>query len=790
MLLALAACNLPPVGPLAPTETPTATATATTTPTPTPSPTPVPAARLDQAEWALFVGDWTTALEAYQAALAAADDDEMAGAAQRGLGATHLRAGRFAEAEQALLAFVEGYGAHSQVADGWFLLGLARMLQENRQGAIEAFEQYLQAAPNQLDAYVHGRIGDMLRELDRPLEAIPHYQAAVEAPKLGGSLILQVKTGLAHFEAVQYAEALAAFDNVFAAASDDPTRATANFLAGRVLEAMGDPAGAHERYLDSFWNYPTANDSYSGLVRLVEQGVSVDSFQRGLVDYYAGAYEPALRAFNLAEPSNPTAALYYFRGLTLRQLVFYEDAVADFAYLIETYPEAPQWGDTWMEKGLTEWAYLGNREAAIASYVAFADAAPTHPRAAEALMTAGRVAERADQLQTAADLWWRLVENYSSSNLASEAAFDAGVVRYRLDQLEPAAAAFARSGELASGNQGRAAALFWSGKTAEAQGQLEAAGQAWQQAADADPTGFYSLRAEDRLADRGPFESTGVYNFQDDQEAARQEAEAWLRQTFTIDGPEPLTELEPAWLADPRIVRGQTFWRLGLYLEAKAEYESVRQEMAGDPEATYRLIHHLLERGLYHPAIFASRHVLDLAGLDDASTLQAPRYFNLIRFGVYYGDLILPAAAEQGFDPLFLLSVVRQESLFEGFATSFAEARGLMQVIPTTGAEIAAQLGWPPDYSSEDLYRPVVSVRFGSHYLALQRSLFEGDLVAALTAYNAGPGNALVWKETAPDDPDLYLEIVRLAEPQLYVRSIYEVYRIYQHLYVEPTNGS
>jgi len=62
--------------------------------------------------------------------------------------------------------------------------------------------------------------------------------------------------------------------------------------------------------------------------------------------------------------------------------------------------------------------------------------------------------------------------------------------------------------------------------------------------------------------------------------------------------------------------------------------------------------------------------------------------------------------------------------------------------------------------------------------------------VAALTAYNAGPGNALVWKEMAPDDPDLYLEIVRLAEPQLYVRSIYEVYRIYQHLYVEPTNGS
>jgi hypothetical protein len=40
-----------------------------------------------------------------------------------------------------------------------------------------------------------------------------------------------------------------------------------------------------------------------------------------------------------------------------------------------------------------------------------------------------------------------------------------------------------------------------------------------------------------------------------------------------------------------------------------------------------------------------------------------------------------------------------------------------------------------------------------------------------------------------PDDPDLYVEIVRIEQPQLYVRSIYEVYRIYQDLYVEPSAG-
>jgi soluble lytic murein transglycosylase len=166
--------------------------------------------------------------------------------------------------------------------------------------------------------------------------------------------------------------------------------------------------------------------------------------------------------------------------------------------------------------------------------------------------------------------------------------------------------------------------------------------------------------------------------------------------------------------------------------------------------------------------------------------MDAPVYFNYIRFGDYYGDLILPAAEEQGLDGLYVLSVVRQESLFEGFITSYADARGLMQVIPSTGQDIANKLGWPPDYSSTDLYRPIVSVRFGTDYLADQRDFFDGDLMAALSAYNAGPGNTIFWKEIAPDDPDLFLEIIRINQPQIYIKTIFEVFDIYSNLYVVP----
>jgi soluble lytic murein transglycosylase len=194
-------------------------------------------------------------------------------------------------------------------------------------------------------------------------------------------------------------------------------------------------------------------------------------------------------------------------------------------------------------------------------------------------------------------------------------------------------------------------------------------------------------------------------------------------------------------------------------------------------------LNYLADLGLYRSAVLAARQVLNLQGMDDAGTMNAPAYFNHIRFGSYYRDLILSVAQSQDFHPLFLFSVVRQESLYEGFVRSSAGARGLMQIIPSTGEDIATNLGWPVAYTSEDLYRPLVSITLGADYLDRQRDYFEGDLFAALAAYNAGPGNAAVWKDLSGGDPDLFLEIIRFDETRQYIKGIYEIFSIYRRLY-------
>jgi soluble lytic murein transglycosylase len=220
-------------------------------------------------------------------------------------------------------------------------------------------------------------------------------------------------------------------------------------------------------------------------------------------------------------------------------------------------------------------------------------------------------------------------------------------------------------------------------------------------------------------------------------------------------------------------------WELGLYAEAKRELEEVRQSYSHDVLATYQLALYFRDLGLYRSSILAADALLLLSG---QNVFEAPRFIARLSYPVYYQDLIRELADEYGYDPLLQFALVRQESLFESFIASHVGAQGLSQVMPATGEDIARSLGWP-DFSKEDLYLPYVGLAFGAYYLDRQLETFDGDVYAALSAYNAGPGNAARWVAAAPHDPDLYLETVDYPETRTYIERIYVGYTAYRWLY-------
>jgi soluble lytic murein transglycosylase len=398
-------------------------------------------------------------------------------------------------------------------------------------------------------------------------------------------------------------------------------------------------------------------------------------------------------------------------------------------------------------------------------------------------MSAARVTERDGRLEEAAQIWERVANEYSTDEQVPDALFLAGIARYRLADFSGALSLFQRDLLLSIGTEDIARAYLWIGKTQEQLGDKASAEKSWQQAQLADPSGYYSLRAQDILLKREEFASPPSINLDIDMANERKEAEIWLRLTFGLPADTDLSG--PGTLAqDARFIRGTELWEMGMYDEARREFESLRESVQLNAIDSFRLANHLLDIGLYRTAIFAAREVLTLAGLESQSaSLSAPAYFNHVRYGLYYRELILPEEERYGLDPLFMFSVIRQESLFEGFVRSAAGAHGLMQIIQPTGAQIAGELNWPPGYSEEDLYRPNVSVRFGTYYLDKNRDLLGGSIYGTLAAYNAGPGNALVWKELAGDDPDLLLEIIRFQETRDYIRFIYEIYNTYRSIY-------
>ncbi len=326
----------------------------------------------------------------------------------------------------------------------------------------------------------------------------------------------------------------------------------------------------------------------------------------------------------------------------------------------------------------------------------------------------------------------------------------------------------------------RAGGFLWLGKAYLATGQTLSATEALSQAVRAAPGSYYSLRAADLLSDptAPPFPEIRYVPVRETHQM-RAEAEAWLASRLRLASTEALGEPDAALRSDPRLARGLELWRLGRYEEAKAELEALRQATANDVLTQYRLALLFREAGLYRSSILAAASVLRLIG---ASPLEAPPFLARLAYPTYYENLVVRSAEQEGLSPLLLFALIRQESLFESLATSTAAAHGLMQVIPSTGAEIAAQMGWPPTIGPSDLYRPLVSVRFGTWYLARQRDRF-GRLDVALAAYNGGPGNAQRWLDAAGDDPDLFLELITLEETRLYLRRIREHYAIYAALY-------
>jgi len=314
----------------------------------------------------------------------------------------------------------------------------------------------------------------------------------------------------------------------------------------------------------------------------------------------------------------------------------------------------------------------------------------------------------------------------------------------------------------------RAAGIFWAAKAEMARGNRVAAQTCLERAAERFPNDFYGMRARQLLGrpiDEDPISLVPPAG-----------GDPVLQDLRSLAG-----RLAPG--ADVRdcLLRIRDLAAAGEVEEVRREIDWLEGEMGPRPEIDGLRLEMHARQDDHLAALIAFRKLYP----EHRSRLDIPEARWRAVYPRRFLRLVEANAREQGLDTDFVLSVIHQESVFDPGATSHAGARGLMQIMPSTGRSISRSLE-EPAYSTARLYEPELNVRFGTWYLADLLEDFQGRPELALAGYNAGGGRVKRWTADARcADPDVFIESIPFDETRNYVKRILNNVALYKRLYAE-----
>ncbi|HEY9826527.1 MAG TPA: transglycosylase SLT domain-containing protein [Stenomitos sp.] len=471
-------------------------------------------------------------------------------------------------------------------------------------------------------------------------------------------------------------------------------------------------------------------------------------------------YKPAGLAYSKAVSSSRNA---YRAGRGLQLGDESTAAIAAYEKMIAAFPSAPE-----TPRALIRLADLTDDNSAA---VARLDPAITlavrlnRPEdAADALARKARRLKAVNPAQSAAaetQLFSQFSQTDAAATLRWQKAWAAG-------QSQQWATAQKWAAEIAQSNpesEPAPKALFWAGKWADRLGQTQERQQHFTQLWQRYPQSYYAWRSSS-------LSGMAVGDFQS------------IRGQQVVMTP-PTARL-PLSAGSPLV---QALYTLG---EGKAAWEAWQLEFHNrqTPSIPEQLTDGLLRLqvgeyldGLYMLTNVRDRVLTEPEQYAQRSTVQAlhqdPRYWQAL-YPLPYWSEVQSWSAAQSLNPVLTLALIRQESRFQPAIRSVAGAMGLMQLMPETAAEVAAQV----PLKAFDLKNPNDNIHLGTRYLSSTFNTYQDNAMLAIASYNAGPGAVAGWLKTLnTSDADIFIETIPFDETQNYVKSVLENYWNYVRLY-------
>lgn len=162
---------------------------------------------------------------------------------------------------------------------------------------------------------------------------------------------------------------------------------------------------------------------------------------------------------------------------------------------------------------------------------------------------------------------------------------------------------------------------------------------------------------------------------------------------------------------------------------------------------------------------------------------QAPVPFWQLAFPIPYRAAIVNYSRDESVDPFLVAALIRQESEFNAHVISHANAYGLMQLLPSTGRQLARHFGIRR-LPAVQLLTPDRNIQLGTYFFHNLLNSYGGQAEIALASYNAGPGRADLWRTWGPfREPAEFIETVPFHETRGYIQIVLRNADVYRRLY-------
>jgi soluble lytic murein transglycosylase len=563
-------------------------------------------------------------------------------------------------------------------------------------------------------------------------------------------------------------------------------RAGALFLLGQAQEGMEKWKEALATY-DKIWLeqplHPAARKAEDRRNRLVrEKGIPAEVipprslFTRALKFFQAHLYETALKEINRIKGFPPDGFpanyggerwvddLYFHRGLCLFRLKEYEEAAATFRLILyqSRNDETAEKSLYWLMRSLLR---AGRPEEAVGFLPVLRQAYPKSTLLDQALFLQAHIQEDRGENEKAILLYEEIARGIPSSNLKAAALWKIGWLAYKREDYRGALQAWERLLASTSRSPWVEKGLYWKAKVLKKTGRLQESGETVQRLRQEYPASYYAQMAFKQAASAAP----GGKNRPPLEEQV-------LPVFFQI-------EAKSAGVENLHFEKGKKLVQLGMLSPALEELQAAEEEGRSIEGMRLEIARLYREAGEYHRSNFLVRRYFPLKTFT-VDLEENDRALFLLAYPLGDPAAINHFARIRGLDPALLSGVILEESRFHAAALSNAGARGLMQILPSTGRKIARQLNLG-GFSDELLFDAAVNLRLGSWYLSRLLEEFGGKETLALAAYNAGPQLVREWLAENPGlEEDEFVEEIPYPETKNYIIRVMTSAQIYRNLYL------